>query len=142
VTSEQASGKRVDKRADIWSFGVVLWETLTGKHLFHGETVSHTLADVLRAEIDFTRLPASTPAPIRELLRRCLDRDLATRLRDIGEARITIQKYLANPVAPAVLPPAHTKSLWVPWAVAGVLAVALSVVAYRPPPRESRAFSD
>jgi hypothetical protein len=64
---------------------------LTGERLFHGgETIPHTLADVLRAGIDFTKLPASTPVPIRELLRRCLDRDVTTRLRDIGEARIAI----------------------------------------------------
>src|SRR5712692_1246442 len=97
MSPEQASGKRVDKRADIWSFGVVLWEMLTDRRLFHGgETVAHTLADVLRAEIDFAGLPASTPAPIRELLRRCLDRDLTTRLRDIGGARSARQRYFAN----------------------------------------------
>jgi serine/threonine protein kinase len=99
MSPEQASGKRVDRRADIWSFGVVLWEMLAGRRLFEGgETVSHTLADVLRAEIDFSKLPSSTPAPIRELLKRCLDRDLKTRLRDIGEARIAIQKHLADPI--------------------------------------------
>src|SRR5262249_54977671 len=71
---EQASGKRVDKRADIWSLGAVLSEMLAGEPLFdNGETVSHTLADVLRAEIDFNKLPARTPVPIRELLKRCLD---------------------------------------------------------------------
>jgi serine/threonine protein kinase len=91
MSPEQASGQHVDKRADIWSFGVVLWEMLTGKRLFAGgETVAHTVADVLRAEIDFTRLPVATPAAIRELLRRCLDRDVKTRLRDIGEARVAI----------------------------------------------------
>src|SRR5689334_16229726 len=98
MSPEQAAGKPVDRRADIWSFGVVLWEMLTGTRLFDGESVSHTLADVLRAEIDFVKLPVSIPSPIRELLKRCLDRDLKTRLRDIGEARIAIQKYLANPV--------------------------------------------
>src|ERR1700730_13556183 len=67
MSREQAAGKPVDRRADIWSFGVVLWEMLTGKRLFEGETVSHTLADVLRAEIDFSKLPAFTAAPIREL---------------------------------------------------------------------------
>jgi serine/threonine protein kinase len=99
MSPEQASGRRVDRRTDIWSFGVVVFEMLTGRRLFDGETVSHTLADVLRAEIDFTKLPASTPAPIRELLSRCLDREPKTRLRDIGEARITIQKYLTNPAS-------------------------------------------
>ena len=67
MSPEQAAGKPVDKRADIWSFGVVLWEMLTGTRLFDGESVSHTLADVLRAEIDFDRLPGETPQPIRRL---------------------------------------------------------------------------
>jgi len=88
MSPEQASGKPVDKRADIWSFGVVLLEMLTGQHLFGGETISHTLADVLRGPIDFSRLPANTPKTIRDLLRRCLNRDVKKRLRDIGEARI------------------------------------------------------
>jgi Tol biopolymer transport system component len=98
MSPEQAAGKPVDKRSDIWSFGVVLWEMLTGKRLFEGETVSHTMADVLRADIDFDKLPASTPGPIRQLLRRCLDRDVKNRLRDVGEARVAIQRYLSNPV--------------------------------------------
>ena len=87
MSPEQASGKPADRRADIWSFGVVLWELLTGHRLFEGETVSHTLADVLRGPIDFDKLPRETPAGIRGLLRRCLDRNVKNRLRDIGEAR-------------------------------------------------------
>src|ERR1700694_1839965 len=104
MSPEQASGKPVDKRADIWSFGVVLWEMLVGHRLFDGETISHVLADVLRGPIDFDKLPKETPTAIRNLLRRCLDRDVKTRLRDIGEARVAIQKYLANPVSEAEVP--------------------------------------
>src|ERR1035437_514179 len=88
MSPEQASGKPVDKRADIWSFGVVLWELLTGHRLFESETVSHTLAEVLRGPINFDQSPRETPAAIRGLLRRCLDRNPKNRLRDIGEARI------------------------------------------------------
>src|SRR5215831_4369152 len=88
MSPEQAAGKAVDRRSDIWSFGVVLWEMLTGARLFGGETISHTLADVLRAPIDFGKLPASTPAPVVELVKRCLDRNVKTRLQAIGEARI------------------------------------------------------
>src|SRR5262249_44543844 len=90
MSPEQAAAKTLDKRADIWAFGVVLWEMLTGKRLFEGETISHTLADVLRAEIDFGKLPESTPPAIRQLLQRCLDRNVKTRLRDIGDARIIL----------------------------------------------------
>jgi len=97
MSPEQAAGKPVDKRADIWSFGVVLWEMLTGHRLFHGETPSHTLAEVLQGTIDFGKLPQTTPPTIRELMKRCLDRDVKTRLRDIGEARFQLQKYLSNP---------------------------------------------
>jgi serine/threonine protein kinase len=132
MSPEQAAAKPVDKRADIWSFGVVLWEMLTGRELFSGETISHTLADVLRAEIDVRKLPAGTPAAVRELVRRCLDRDTKTRLRDIGEARIAIQKYLANPVDDAVPPPpaATKRRSWLRWAIAGPL-VALAIVGPR-----------
>src|SRR6202011_1485332 len=122
MSPEQAAGKPVDKRADIWSFGVVLWEMLTGKRLFEGETISHTLADVLRAEIDFPKLPPSTPPPIRELLKRCLDRDLKTRLRDVGEARIAIQKYLADPRSGTeVQRQAEARPTRLLWALLGVL---------------------
>ena len=137
MSPEQAAGKTVDKRSDIWSFGVVLWEMLTGVRLFEGETISHTLADVLRAPIDFARLPPSLPPPVIELVKRCLDRNLKTRLQAIGEARIAIQKYQADPErwaegpAPAKVRP---RSLaWAAWVAAGltVAAFGLNYVAYR-----------
>ena len=128
--SPEAAGKPVDKRADIWSFGVVFLEMLIGRPLFDGETISHTLADVLRPPIDFEALPRETPAVIRDLLQRCLDRDVHNRLRDIGEARIQIQKYPSNPAsasgataAVATLSPPHARLL-LPWAVAAVFAAA------------------
>ncbi len=136
MSPEQAAGKPADKRADIWSFGVLLYEMLTGRRLFEGETMSHTLADVLRAPIDFDRLPAQAPAPIRDLLRRCLDRDLRTRLRDIGEARIAIQKWLANPVS-AETAPSPSRLGWAASAVAVVaiaIAAALAFVHFREKP--------
>src|SRR5205823_7025526 len=109
------------------SFGVVLWDLITGAKLFQGETISHTLADVLRAPIDFAQLPASIPAPIAQLLKRCLDRDPKTRLQAIGEARIAIQKYLADPKSGAETPgQAHarpTRLAWAPWAVAAGFAM-------------------
>src|SRR5215472_4063623 len=95
MSPEQASGTPADRRSDIWSYGVVLWEILSGRPLFGGDTIAHTLADVLRHPIDFGLV--STPAPIKNLLRRCLDRDARTRLRDIGEARIAIATYLSDP---------------------------------------------
>ena len=104
MSPEQAAGKAVDKRADIWSFGVVLYEMLAGKRLFDGETISHTLADVLRAPIDLATLPAATPPHVRALLGRCLDRDVRTRLRDIGEARVAIGQAATAAPEPASTP--------------------------------------
>ena len=102
MSPEQAAGTPVDRRADIWAYGVVLWEMLSGQRLFGGDTVVHTLADVLRRSIEFDKL--DVPAPIKTLLRRCLDRDAKTRLRDIGEARVAIAKYLIDPASGTEVP--------------------------------------
>jgi tRNA A-37 threonylcarbamoyl transferase component Bud32 len=105
MSPEQARGRKVDKRSDIWSFGVLLFEMLTGARLFRGETVSDTLAAVLREEIPWPSLPADVPPGARHLLRRCLERDPSKRLRDIGEARLllagdaTTLMTLAGPTA-------------------------------------------
>ena len=90
MSPEQARGRPADKRADIWAFGVLLFETLAGKRPFQGETVSDTLAAVLRQDVPWSLLPAETPPAVRQLLRRCLDRDPRQRLRDIGEARVSL----------------------------------------------------
>ena len=127
MAPEQAAGRPVDKRADIWAFGVVLFEVLTGQRLFDGETISHTLADVLKGQIDFGRLPKDTPRAVRDLLRRCLERDVKMRLRDIGEARIAIQHCLVHPEDAPVPTPAQARSSRLPWAVAAFFAAAAGV---------------
>ncbi len=96
MSPEQARGRPIDRRADIWAFGVILFEMLTGRRLFPGETISDIIAAVLRADPDWAALPPATPHPIRELLRRCLTRDRKARQRDIGDARIAIQETLAG----------------------------------------------
>ncbi|MCM3905204.1 MAG: serine/threonine-protein kinase [Pyrinomonadaceae bacterium] len=96
MSPEQAKGKVVDKRSDIWAFGCVLFEMLSGKQTFSGETLTDTLAAVVRAEPDWDSLPAATPSALRQLLRRCLSKDQKQRLRDIGEARILLE----NPQGP------------------------------------------
>src|SRR5438132_4033036 len=96
MSPEQAKGKPVDKRSDVWAFGCVLFEMLSGKQSFSGETLTDILASVVRAEPDWNLLPAGTPEAIRGLLRRCLTKDPKQRLRDIGEARITIESFLAG----------------------------------------------
>jgi serine/threonine-protein kinase len=99
MSPEQARGRRVDKRADIWAFGALVFEMLTGKRLFEGETVSDTLAAVLRQDVGWSALPEATPSSVRTLLRRCLERDVKRRLRDIGEARLTLAEPGAFPAA-------------------------------------------
>ena len=91
MSPEQARGTSCDKRSDIWAFGVVLFEMLSGNRPFEGETVSDALAAVLRAEPDWTRLPVDTPSRLRWLLRQCLEKDPRRRLRDIGDARLQLE---------------------------------------------------
>ncbi|HSN57325.1 MAG TPA: serine/threonine-protein kinase, partial [Candidatus Sulfomarinibacteraceae bacterium] len=92
MAPEQAAGIAVDRRADIWSFGVVLWEMLTGHKLFEGETVSHVLASVLKDEVDLEQLPPETPAHLRKLIARCLRKKPRERLQAIGDARIVLEE--------------------------------------------------
>jgi Tol biopolymer transport system component len=134
MAPEQASGKAVDKRADIWSFGVVLWEMLAGRRLFPGDDVPNILARVLRAPIDLSVIPAG---PLRHLVTRCLDRDVTTRLRDIGEARIV----LAQPAAVGVEESRASGPWGWAWAttvVCAVVAAAVGVVYLRQPPSVQR----
>src|SRR5262245_11865360 len=88
MSPEQAASKPVDRRSDLWAFGVVLMEMLTGRRVFDGETVSHVLASVLKDAPDWTALPVNTPAPIRTLLRRCLEKDRKRRIADASDARL------------------------------------------------------
>ena len=126
MSPEQAKGRPVDRRADIWAFGCVLYEMLTGKMVFSGETVTDTLAAVIRAEPNWSQLPAAAPLRVRVLLQRCLQKDPKQRLRDIGDARISIDEVLSGAVDPAAAPAiAATMAvpLWhraVPWLIAGI----------------------
>jgi len=117
MSPEQARGKEVGKRTDIWAFGCVLYELLSGKRAFRGETQSETIAAILEREPDWDGLPAGTPGRIRALLRRCLEKDAASRLPDITEARVEIEKT-AGP-APGVKP----------WQLVAAASVALAIVA-------------
>jgi len=92
MSPEQARGKLADRRSDVWSFGCVFYEILTGQRAFAGETVSDILAGILRGEPDWKALPADPPPLVRSLLRRCLQKDLARRLQHIGDARIEIEE--------------------------------------------------
>src|SRR5262249_5770026 len=97
MSPEQARGKPVDKRTDIWAFGCCLYESLSGCKPFRGETVSDALAKILTAEPEWEKLPASTPPRLRELLERCLAKDLRCRLRDIGDAGLELRQIASNP---------------------------------------------
>ena len=128
MSPEQAKGKHVDQRSDIWSYGVVVFEMLCGQKLFAGETVSETMAEVLKGEIDWSTLPQDTPVWLVRLLRRCLDRDPQTRLQSIGEARIGIERREEEATAAEAEPPAKRPSR-LPWlAFAGSLLALFAVL--------------
>jgi len=139
MSPEQARGKAVDKRSDIWSFGCVLYEMLAGTRPFDGESVTDVLARIIEREPDYGALPATVPATIRRLLRRCLEKDRQQRLPDIGAARLDIDEVRALPgggVADGA--PAHRgreRAIWAAALVATAIAAAAAAWYARPAPR-------
>ena len=136
MAPEQAKGRSVDKRADIWAFGVVLYEMLTGRRAFEGDDVSEVLASVLKTDPDLSVLPADVPPSVRRLLRRCLQKDPRKRLSAIGDARLELDEI--EPAAPAVRATAVpgrrsiVATLWP--AVAGIVFTAAVAAALWPRP--------
>jgi Tol biopolymer transport system component len=154
MSPEQAKGRVVDKRADIWAFGCVLYEMLTGRRAFEGEEVTDMMAAILRGEPDWTALPAEAPAPLQRLLRRCLVKDPARRLPDIGAARLDIEDALAAPPeevraaassTPLAAVPPRAAARWPERAALGLVTLALAALALvhfreRPDPQSTFRF--
>jgi serine/threonine-protein kinase len=133
MSPEQATGAVADKRADVWAFGVVLWEMLTGRRIFEGETVSHTLAFVITKEPEWNALPANTPPSIRRLLRRCLEKDRKRRLPDIASAQMEIDDAVTSAPDVTITSPESqiSASRWqrtLPWAFGAAATIAFAVV--------------
>jgi len=133
MSPEQARGKEVDRRTDIWAFGIILFEMLTGKKTFVGETASDTLAGILKSEPDWDALPKEMPHQVERVLRRCLAKDPRQRLRDIGEARVRLEDptaestLLSGPMA--VLDDGdRSKRRWLPWGLFAVAAIAAVIL--------------
>jgi serine/threonine protein kinase/Tol biopolymer transport system component len=129
MSPEQARGLPVDKRTDIWAFGCVLYEMLTGRVAFAGDTISDSIARILEREPDWSALPDATPASLRRLLLRCLAKDPKERLRDIGDVRIEINAIDdMPPVLTAVSEPpsrVRPRTMWLPWVALAVLGAAV-----------------
>ena len=127
MAPEQAKGRPIDKRVDIWAFGVVLAEMLIGARLFAGDSIAETIASVIKEDPKLDRLPPATPARVRQLLSRCLERDPKNRLRDIGEARILLSQPL-EPEAASTPAPARRRT-WIAATVGGIALAALAAIA-------------
>ena len=151
MSPEQARGKPVDKRTDVWAFGCVLYEMLAGHRAFEGETVSDTLVAVLMKEPDWAALPEQTPAGVRRVLRKCLQRDAKLRLHDIADARLDLEELAGvgasgplpleerqagpSPTMPSAKRPSRERgsrtSLWLAWGAAAAFATAAGALALR-----------
>ena len=131
MAPEQAKGRAVDKRADIWAFGVVLHEMLTGRRAFEGESVAETLGLIFSRELDLTTLPDATPIALKQLIARCLVKDPKRRLRDMGEARLQIEDAIAGRAAPAPAPvtQAPAPRSWPTWQIAAALVLVAGAAA-------------
>ncbi len=148
MSPEQARGKTVDRRADIWSFGCVLYEMLAGRRAFDGETVTDVLGAIVHKEPDLASLPAHVPSRLRQLLQQCLHKDASRRLQSIGDARVALQEWLEDPkeAEPTVATAASGRLRWLPWAAAlavgalGVLAGATLLGRGAAPPEPVRRF--
>lgn len=157
MSPEQARGKPLDKRTDIWSFGCVFYELLTGKQLFLGETTSDMVAGILKQEPDWKALPKELPVRIRDLLRRCLQKEPNKRLHDIADARIEIEETLSKPSEPTIESIAETEEIQpslkkqaFPWGLTAIIAVTVAVIVSvavwtfkpspTPPPRLAKRF--
>jgi serine/threonine-protein kinase len=130
MSPEQVRGDAVDTRTDVWAFGTLLYEMMSGRRAFDGHGHAEIMAAVLRDEVDWSRLPADTPTSVRRVLRRCLRRDVRERLQAIGDARLELQET-DDPVGPPV-PPRPWPRAWVPWLLASLFAAALAFVWTRP----------
>ncbi|HXV61412.1 MAG TPA: protein kinase [Vicinamibacteria bacterium] len=126
MSPEQAKGQSVDRRTDIWAFGSCLYEALSGVKAFQGETFADVLAKTLEREPDFEALPTSTPASIRLLLQRCLEKDPKQRLRDIGDARLEIRDAFSRSASPTTI--AESRKAALSFGVAGGLALGFAMV--------------
>ncbi len=136
MSPEQAKGRPADRRADVWAFGIVLYEMLTGRPAFAGDTISEVIAKVIEREPDCSALSASTPPRLRELLRRCAKKDPKTRLQAIGDARVQIDELISaapdEPVMTSVTPPRAQRSArfaWIATALSLAVAAALAIPA-------------
>src|SRR5262249_35912650 len=110
MSPEQAKGRESDRTSDIWGFGCVLYEMLTGRVVFERETIGEILAAVFRDEPDWEHLPSTTPDSIRRLLRRCLKKEQARRLHDMADAILEIDDALNEPVSPGIAVPTESQS--------------------------------
>jgi serine/threonine-protein kinase len=139
MSPEQVRGLGVDRRSDIWAFGVTLWEMLTGKQLFRGETDSDTLSAVLQASLDWQELPPETPAAVRRLFRRCIEEDPRDRVHDIADARIEIAEVISQPEQALTDEPAQpeatlwrkARAAWPAVLAAAVLSAVLATVLWK-----------